>query len=84
MTYASPTWEFTADSHLLKLQCLQNSVLRTTGNLPRLTPTRALHLAFQIPYVYDYITKMRRKEAEVIQNHDNMNVRNTGKREAHH
>jgi transposase len=24
MTYACPAWEFVADSHLLKLQCLQN------------------------------------------------------------
>jgi hypothetical protein len=33
-------------------------VLRTTGNLLRRTPTGALHLAFQIPYVYVYITKV--------------------------
>jgi hypothetical protein len=35
---------------------------------------------FKIPYVYDYITKLRRKQAEVIQNHEN--VRNIGQGEA--
>jgi len=84
MAYACPAWKFAADSHLLKLQRLQNRVLRTTGNLPRHTPTRALHLAFQMPNVYEYITKTCRKQAEVIQNHDNENVRNVGKNEAQH
>jgi hypothetical protein len=82
MTYASPAWEFAADSHLLKLLRLQIGVLRTFGNVPRCTPARALYLAFQIPYVYDYITSTCRKLAEVIQNHDNENVRKIGKNEA--
>jgi hypothetical protein len=47
--------EFAADSHLVRLQRLQNKVLRTTGNLPRRTPIRDLHMVFKIPYVYDYI-----------------------------
>jgi hypothetical protein len=32
MTYACPASELAADSYLLKLQRLQNKVLRTTGN----------------------------------------------------
>jgi len=67
-----------------KLQRLQDRVLRNTGNLPTRTPTRALHLASQVPYVYDYTTKICRKQAEVIQNHNNVNVRNVGKNEAQH
>jgi ribosome-binding factor A len=35
MTYACPTWDFVADTHLIKLHRLQNKVLRTTGNFPR-------------------------------------------------
>jgi hypothetical protein len=58
MTYASPDWEFVADSHLVNLQGLQNRVLRTIGNLPKPTPVHDLHMAFKIPYVYDYITKL--------------------------
>jgi hypothetical protein len=54
MTYACPTWEFAADTHLMKLQHLQNRVLRTIGNLDWRTPVRDLHLAFKIPYMYDY------------------------------
>jgi hypothetical protein len=52
MTYACSAWEFAAETHLLKLQRLQNKVLRTIGKLPRRTPVRDLHMAFQIPYVY--------------------------------
>jgi hypothetical protein len=78
MTYACPTWDFVADIHLMKLQRLQNKVLRTIGNFPRRTPVRELHNAFIIPYIYDYITKLSRQQAEVIQNHENVNVRNIG------
>jgi hypothetical protein len=63
MTYACPTWEFAADTHLLELQGLQNRVLRAVGDLDRRTPVRDLHLAFTIPYVYDYITKLCRRQA---------------------
>jgi hypothetical protein len=45
MTYACPGWEFAADNHLLKLQRLQNEVLRTIGNFPRRTPVRDFHMA---------------------------------------
>jgi hypothetical protein len=41
-------------------------------------------MAFTVPYVYECITKICRKQAEVIQNHDTENVRNTGKTEAQH
>jgi hypothetical protein len=78
------TREFAAETHLLKLQRLQNKVLRTIGQLPRHTPVRDLHMAFQIPYVYDYITKTCRQQAEVIQNHENEHVRYIGQGEARH
>jgi hypothetical protein len=73
-----------AESRLLKLQRLQNRVLGTIGNFPRSTSVRDLHVAFQILYVYDYITKLCRQQAEVIQNHYNENVRNIGQDEARH
>jgi hypothetical protein len=84
MTYACPALEFAAESHLLKLQRLQNRVLRTIGNLLRRTSVRDLHVAFIIPYVYNYITKLCRQQAEVIQNHDNENLRNIRQGEARH
>jgi hypothetical protein len=82
MTYACPAWEFAAVSHLLKLQRPQNRVLRTIGSFLRRTSVRDMHVAFQIPYVYDYITKSCRQQAEVIQNHENENVRSIGQGEA--
>jgi hypothetical protein len=42
-----------------------------------------MHKAFQMPYVYDYIIKSCRQQAEVIQNHENENVRYIGQGKAH-
>jgi hypothetical protein len=41
-------------------------------------------MAFKLPYVYDYITKLCRQQAEVILNHENENVRNIELGEAPH
>jgi hypothetical protein len=79
ITYASPAWEFAADTHLMKLQGLQNKVPRTIGNIPRRTPVRELYMAFEIPSVYDYITTSKNHK-----NPDNENVRNIGQGEASH
>jgi hypothetical protein len=38
----------------------------------------------QIPYVYDYITKSCRQQAEVIRNHENENIRYIGQGEVRH
>jgi hypothetical protein len=35
-------------------------------------------LTFKLPYIYDYITKLYRQQAGVMQNHGNANVRNIG------
>jgi hypothetical protein len=82
MTYACPAWEFAAETHVLKLQRLQNRVLRTTGNFLRRTSARDMHMAYQIPYVYDYIIKSCEQQADVIQNHENENIRYIGQGEA--
>jgi hypothetical protein len=49
--YACPACELATDTYLLKLQRLQNKVLRTIGNVPRCTPVRHMHTAFNLPYV---------------------------------
>jgi hypothetical protein len=67
MTYACPAWELAAETHRLKLQRLQNRVLHTIGNFPRRTSVRDLRVAY---VVYDYITKLCRKQEGVIQNHN--------------
>jgi hypothetical protein len=77
-----PPPELGADTCLFILQRLQNKVLRTIRNFPRCTPVRDLHTAFNLPYVYDYITKLCRQKAEVIQNHENEHVRSIGQVEA--
>jgi hypothetical protein len=56
MTYACPTWRYVTEAHLLKLQHLQNRVLRAFGNLERRTLVCEMNVAFKIPYVYNYAT----------------------------
>jgi hypothetical protein len=68
----------------MKLQRLQNKVLRTTGKFPRNTPIRDMHISLQIPYVYDVITKLCKPQAKAIQHHENIHVRNIGQGEARH
>jgi hypothetical protein len=84
--YACRVWELAADTFLLKFQRMQNKVLRTIGNFPRCILVRDLHIAFNIPYVYDYVLwkKLCRKHAQVTQNHENEHVRGIGQGEARH
>jgi hypothetical protein len=84
MTYASLAWKLAADTNLLKFQRMQNKVLRTIGNFPRRTSVRDLHTAFSLPVVYDYVTKLCRRQAEVIQTHENEHVRGVRQGEARH
>jgi hypothetical protein len=44
MTYACPAWEFETENHLLKLERLQNRVLRTIDNFPRHTSVSDMHV----------------------------------------
>jgi hypothetical protein len=46
--------------------------------------TSLLVYAFNIPYIYEYITKLCRKQAKFIQNHGNANVCNIGQGEPRH
>jgi hypothetical protein len=84
MTYACSALELAADTYHLKLQRLQNKVLPTTENFPRCTSVRDLHTAFNLPYVYDYIAKLCRQKAEVIQNHENEHISSIGQGAARH
>jgi hypothetical protein len=71
MTYACPSWELAADTYLLKLQSMQNKVLCNIGKFLKYTPIRDLRTAFNLPYAYNYITKLCRQQVEIIQNHEN-------------
>jgi hypothetical protein len=80
--YVCTAWEFAVDNHLLKLHRLRNKVLRTIGIIPRRIPVRGVHMASKLPYIYDYITRLCMQQAEVMQNHENENVRNIGQGDA--
>jgi hypothetical protein len=58
-----------------------NKVLRAIGQHPICTPVRELRMSFQMPYTYDYTTKLCRQQAKVVQNRENENVHSIGKDE---
>jgi hypothetical protein len=76
--------ELVADTYLLKLQRLQNKALRNIGNVPRCTSVRDLHTALNLLYVYNYTTKLWRRQEEGIQNYENEHVRSLEQGEARH
>jgi hypothetical protein len=84
MTCACPAWELAADTCHLKVQRKQNKILRTTGNFSKCKPVRDLHTGFNLPYAYDYITKLCRRQLEVIQNHENKHILGVRQGEVRH
>jgi hypothetical protein len=84
MTYTCPTCGYAVETDLLNLQRLQNRVFCTIENLDRCTPVCRLYMAFKIPYVHDYITKLCRTQEEVIINNVNPNVYGIGQGEVMH
>jgi hypothetical protein len=56
---------------------------RIDDYFPGCTPVRDLHTAFNLSlYIHNYITKLCRRQAEVIQDHENQHVRSTREGEA--
>jgi hypothetical protein len=47
-------------------------------------PVCELHKVFNIWYIYDYIKKLCKKQAKILQNHGNANVCNIGQGEPRH
>jgi hypothetical protein len=84
MTSACSSWDVVADTYQMKLQCLQNRVLCAICKLYRFTLVCNLHMVFNLPYTYDYITKLCQRQAEVILNHQNPNLCASEQGEARH
>jgi len=72
---------FAAGTQHLNLQSLGNAAVCRTGNSPRLTQIRDLHMAFRIFYVCDLVMKPCRKKKKAD---ENLKVRITGQNEAVH
>jgi hypothetical protein len=81
MIYVGPAWKFARGAYLSKLLSLQNNALRMFGEFPKNIRIHETHVAFEIPYVYDFITNLCRQQA-VTRNHANENICNSRKEEA--
>jgi hypothetical protein len=84
MIYACPAWKFSAHTHFLKSRRLQDKLLRTISKFPKGTPVCELHMAFQVPYIYNYITTLCWQQEQVIQNYESANAHDITKGEARH
>jgi hypothetical protein len=84
VTYVCTAWELAADTYHLKLQRLQNKILCTTGNFQTCTPVSDLHTAFNLRYIYSYITKLCRQQTDVMQNYENEHVHSVGQVDVRH
>jgi hypothetical protein len=62
----------------------KKKVFCINGTFPRCTLVRDLHMTFNLLYVYDYITKLCRQQAEVIQNHEYEHICSVQQGEARH
>jgi hypothetical protein len=68
----------------VKIAATAKQVHRTIGNFPRHIAVCKLHKAFNIPYIYNYITKLCRQQAEILQMHGKANVRSIGQGKPRH
>ena len=59
--YASPILTTIANTHINKLQIMQNKILKMILNLPWYTPTALLHEQNNIELVKDFITRLKEK-----------------------
>jgi hypothetical protein len=64
-------WEFEADTHIVTFWHLQNKILPSIGNFPRLTLIHDMDVTFSILFICDCITKLCRQQAQVINSHEN-------------
>jgi hypothetical protein len=63
----------------MKLQRLQNTVHCTIDKLSKtFTDHREIHVVFSIPYIYGFITRLCRQQADVIRNHENAYIGRIG------
>lgn len=56
--YGSPVWSQCAKTYVTKLQHLQNKILKTMLNLPRRTPTVAVHESAKVEMFQNYLEKL--------------------------
>jgi hypothetical protein len=64
MIYVGPAWKFARGAYLLKPLSLQNNALRMFGEFQKNVRIRERHVAFEIPYVYDFVTNLCRQQAQ--------------------
>jgi hypothetical protein len=67
-----------------EIVALKIKVFHTVGKFQRCKPVHELLLAFQVLYIYYYVTKLCTQQTEVIQNNENPNVCNLRESEARH
>jgi hypothetical protein len=64
-------------SFMIKKQCMLCNCKHGDA-FPRRSWTRDLHVEFKILHLYDFMTILRRQQADVLHNHENEEIHGTG------
>ena len=58
LSYSCPTWNFTSNTNIKKLQTVQNKFLRVIGNYPRRTKIEKIHKELSIETIKAHLNKL--------------------------
>lgn len=58
LTYGAPSWCTASKTHLIKIQRMQNKILKTIANTPRHALNRVLHNDLEIPTINNFFDKI--------------------------
>lgn len=73
-TYAAPVWGHAAETHLNKLQTLQNKAIRLALNAPKWTRVTTLHKDTNIPLIKELIVSQSEKFYAGLAGHENPTI----------
>jgi hypothetical protein len=67
LTYVCPAWEFSVDTLSYEIAAFAKHGSPYHCQLSKGIPTRELHVAFNIPHMYVFITRVCRQQADVYE-----------------
>jgi len=76
LLYACPVWYGCAETHINKLQIIQNKCIKLICNLPRNYPTNCLHRLVNLPTIKEQISKITLKFQKKLPMSENQLIRN--------
>lgn len=77
LTYGASVWGNTSNTHLKKLQTVQNKILRLCINAPWYVRNTVIHRDLNIPFIHDIVNEEETKINTITETHPNQTLRHT-------